>query len=274
MDGCCHKFSRWVNYIFGSLVFLLGGLVVGVSIWYLFSEFSDLIETWWVWISLAAGILLMILSLVACCAAHKEKKCILSCFWVLAIILFIAFLVGAIGSTIFFTFTDEFAAKDLGQLNALETPDLDGYEVIRDGFVEVWRADNCSISCESDMSAEFICSSVECDTGVVQDKMTEWISEGLRKNINMADYGVCVALASGGVDIEEGISGAAAAWCVSSTAVITEVRDWTLGAMMGLWLVAVFTFILAVANCVLVCTRRRYRSDALFVRPPVNVLKV
>ncbi|KAF4693755.1 hypothetical protein FOZ60_010153 [Perkinsus olseni] len=257
MGGCCNKFSKWVNYIFGGLVFLLGGLVVGVSVWYLFSEFSDLIETWWVWISLAA--------------ARKQKRCILSCFWVLAVILFVAFLVGAIGSTIFFTLTDNLSKEGYGGLNELESLELDAYKLIREGFAEIWRADNCQISCDQGLDSTITCNSVICDTDVVEDKMEDWVSEGLT-NVNTVDYDGCLVLTEDAAGYEESES-AAAAWCASNTAVISEVRDWTLGAMVGLWVVAVFTCMLAVANCVLVCSRKSRHSNGLFAQS-VNVLKV
>ncbi|KAF4653749.1 hypothetical protein FOZ61_008735 [Perkinsus olseni] len=271
MAGCCNKFSKWVNYIFGGLVFLLGGLVVGVSVWYLFSEFSDLIETWWVWISLAAGVLLMILSLIGCCAARKQKRCILSCFWVLAVILFIAFLVGAIGSTIFFTLTDNLSKESYGGLNELESLELDAYKLIREGFAEIWRADNCQISCDQDLDSTVTCDPPVCDTDVVEDKMEDWLTEGLT-NVNTVDYDGCLVLTEDAAGYEES-ENAAASWCASNTAVISEVKEWTLGAMVGLWVVAVFTCMLAVANCVLVCSRKNRRYNGPFAQS-VNVLKV
>ncbi|KAF4670715.1 hypothetical protein FOL47_001864 [Perkinsus chesapeaki] len=271
MSACCSEFSAWINYLFSTLVFTLGGLIVAASIWYLFSEFSDLVETWMIWIALGGGILLIVLSIVSCCAAKKRKKCLLAFFWCLALVLSVVFLVGSGLSTAFFSVTNELRTTTL-LFDRLPTLEAEAYDIIRKGFVEIWQSDNCDVSCDYEELKAVSCEAATCETNVVETQMNDWIKSGLVE-VSPDVYEHCVNVTESVDNFE---SSTILAWCASSTAVISDVRDWSLWAMVTLWIVTLFTFMLAIANCVLFCSHP-LGGDRLMNVPlahSVNVLKV
>ncbi|XP_063283809.1 tetraspanin-1-like [Pelobates fuscus] len=104
----CFTCIKVIMVIFNVLIFLGGGVLLGVGIWVTVDSSSflktfaglsadtaaQLINVGYLLIAL--GCLLIILGFLGCCGAQKESKCLLIIFFTIILIIFIAEIVGAI----------------------------------------------------------------------------------------------------------------------------------------------------------------------------------
>ncbi|EER14500.1 conserved hypothetical protein [Perkinsus marinus ATCC 50983] len=174
MANCCTCLSKSANIIFCLLLFIIGGFVAGVGIWYLVSDYKDWVPEWWIWIAVVTGILLAILSFVGCYGSLKRNKCVLSFLWVASTVLFILFAIAAIASTIFFAGVDNLNGKTAQQLLEVSGNDGNVYKQIRDGYIAVFTDDDCNVKCSVD-DGKLYCGSITCESEAIEDQLNRWI---------------------------------------------------------------------------------------------------
>uniref|UniRef100_A0A8C5WDE9 Tetraspanin n=1 Tax=Leptobrachium leishanense TaxID=445787 RepID=A0A8C5WDE9_9ANUR len=104
----CFTFIKVLMVIFNLLIFLGGGVLLGVGIWVTvdtnsflrtFAALSAATASQFAnvgFLLIALGALLVIIGFLGCCGAQKESKCLLIIFFTIVLIIFIAEIVGAV----------------------------------------------------------------------------------------------------------------------------------------------------------------------------------
>ncbi|EER04735.1 Tetraspanin-4, putative [Perkinsus marinus ATCC 50983] len=267
MANCCTCLSKSANIIFCLLLFVIGGFVAGVGIWYLVSDYKDWVPEWWIWIAVITGILLAILSFVGCYGSLKRNKCVLSFLWVASTVLFILFAIAAIASTIFFAGVDNLNGKTAQQLLEVSGNDGNVYKQIRDGYIAVFTDDDCNVKCSVD-DGKLYCGSITCESEGIEDQLNRWIGPSWWTT-DVNSFEKCVAAAT----VEDNANEMAAeAWCASNTYAIDWFWRWILGTMIVLWFIVVFTLFMAVGNCVLMWSHS-HRKDAVVMAPKAEMVR-
>ncbi|KAF4735319.1 hypothetical protein FOZ62_032224 [Perkinsus olseni] len=254
MASCCRCLGKSANIVFCFLLFVIGGFVAGMGIWYLVSDYDDWVPEWWVWIAIVAGILVALLSFVGCYGSLKQNKCVLSFLWVAATVLFVLFAIAAIASTIFFTGTDNLKGMTSKELNEVSGNDETVYKQIRNGYIAVFTGDDCNVDCNIS-GDELSCGSITCETEEIEDRLDGWIGPHWWTT-DVATFKVCVASA---VEDDQDET-AAEAWCASNTYAIKWFWDWALGTMIVLWVIVAFTLFMAIGNCVLMWSHSQRKA--------------
>jgi len=108
-------------FVFNFLFLLAGAALVAISVWILIDQgsFADLVgdvpfTLVAVYIILGAGVALVVISFFGCCGAVKENSCMLSTFFVLLLIVFLAEIVGAI---LIFAFSGQITTEVTNSMN-------------------------------------------------------------------------------------------------------------------------------------------------------------
>ncbi|KAF4670728.1 hypothetical protein FOL47_001877 [Perkinsus chesapeaki] len=265
MASCCKCLSKSINIIFCFLLFVVGGFVAGMGIWYLVSDYSDFIPEWWVWIAVITGILLALLSFVGCFGSLKQNKCVLSFLWIAAVVLFVLFAISAIASSMFFSGTNSLKGMSAEELNAVSGYEEDVYKQIRDGYIAVFTGDDCDVKCDAS-NGEVKCGSITCDTEDIEDRLDGWIGPHWWTT-NVPAFTVCVA---DSVEDDKDKT-ASEAWCASNTYAIKWFWDYALGTMIVLWCVVALTLLMAVGNCVLIWSDKPKKG--VVVSPKTDVVQ-
>ncbi|KAF4670712.1 hypothetical protein FOL47_001861 [Perkinsus chesapeaki] len=265
--GFCTGVSKFFHYIFDTFLFLVGAAVMAIGIYLVASNYEGFIEKWFLWVSIFAGALLMIFAIIGCVAASSQTKWVLWLYWIIPALVLVLFLVTAIGISVYFSYTDSLADKTAGQLNALDTGSTlyDVYDDMREGYGTLWEKQNCDVNCTINNLAAIECTEVICDDGTVEDWMNDWI-EDASPGISASSFEVCRELSINAKGIE-GSESATSGWCASNIAVVSDINDWMLGFMIGLWIVVGFILLALVANCMLIIFRKKDKSRAADVAP-------
>ncbi|KAF4655999.1 hypothetical protein FOL46_008028 [Perkinsus olseni] len=263
--GCCNTCSKAINYIYNFFLFALGGVVAGIAIWYLQSDWRDLMQVWWVWIAMFIGFIMIIFALLACLATKKQNRCMLLVFWLVTFALLCLFVIVACGASSFYATSTNLRHMTPGQLNYLGGSNKHAYDHIREGYGNVFRDDNCDVTCTpGDVFVK--CDQVTCDHDDIQDRMQKWITSGTTVNDDdfvmqgSRAYNQCMreSLNADGIN---GNSAAAAGFCASNVEVVQTVSYYALGALIGLWVVAFFTLPPAIFTCVLICGKKNHKHS-------------
>ncbi|KAL7852455.1 hypothetical protein SRHO_G00182400 [Serrasalmus rhombeus] len=112
---CCAGFLKIMMFIFNGLIFLAGGVILGVGIWVTVDKSSllgilegikdappELAQLANVgYLLIAVGAVLAIMGFLGCCGAITESKCMLLTFFIVVLIIFIAEVAGAIVVLVF-----------------------------------------------------------------------------------------------------------------------------------------------------------------------------
>ncbi|KAF4670717.1 hypothetical protein FOL47_001866 [Perkinsus chesapeaki] len=272
--GCCTATSKLLNYLVMFVVFLVGALVLAVSIYVLASNFRHLLRDWWLWVAVASGIVIIIVSLLGCSATRKQNRCLLSVFLVVIGALFALLCVAAIASTIYMSNLNRIGDMNFNQLNTLTGSDRDTYDFIRQSYGSTYNTTKCSGGQCRFIGPAIACSAITCETSSsVANTLNEWLSEGLKApGITQQSFDTCVSLATSDTSFDGGQSGASA-WCGSSTRVIGLINGWSLGMLIGLWVITAFILILCIANCVLICGKKRqqHQQGVVIAKPAEHV---
>lgn len=104
----CFTFIKVMMILFNLLIFLGGGVLLGIGIWVTVDK-NTFLRTFAAvsaaglsqlsnvgYLLIALGVLLVILGFLGCCGAQKESKCLLIIFFTIILIIFIAEIVGAV----------------------------------------------------------------------------------------------------------------------------------------------------------------------------------
>ncbi|KAF4670713.1 hypothetical protein FOL47_001862 [Perkinsus chesapeaki] len=254
--GFCSGCSKFVHYIFDTALFIVGAVIMSMSIYLVASNYNGFVEEWWAWVAIFAGVFLMVAAIIGCFAAHSKKKLILWLYEIIPFVVMVLFIIAAIGASVYFSYTDRLADKTAAELNSLDTDSntYDVYDDIRQVYGTLWKDQQCNVNCTINNLAAIECTEVICDDGTVEDWMNDWI-EDASPGISASSFEVCRELSINAKGIE-GSESATSGWCASNTAVISDANDWTLGFMITFWVLSGFLFIVLIANCILISRRK------------------
>ncbi|XP_073793756.1 tetraspanin 35 isoform X1 [Danio rerio] len=106
----CFGFLKTMMFLFNGIIFLAGGVILGVGIWVKVdngsilnfmqslpgasSQMGQVLNVGYLLIAL--GAVLVVLGFLGCCGAIKESRCMLMLFFIIILIIFIAEVAGAI----------------------------------------------------------------------------------------------------------------------------------------------------------------------------------
>ncbi|KAF4670726.1 hypothetical protein FOL47_001875 [Perkinsus chesapeaki] len=263
--GCCTNCSKGINYVYNIFLFALGGVVAGISIWYLQSDWRDLMQQWWIWIAVVVGFIMMIFAVISCFATKNQNRCMLVIFWLVSAGLLCLYIVVACGASSFYGISNDLKHMAPAQLNYLGGDNKRAYDHIREGYGGVFRDDNCNVTCTPD-NAFVTCGEVTCDNSDVENRMAKWVIGGTTLNDDdfvrqtSSAYNQCLQ-ESVNADGINGDVAAANGWCASNVEVISTVSDYALGALIGLWVVAFFALPPVVFTCVLICGKKNKKHQ-------------
>ncbi|KAF4713905.1 hypothetical protein FOZ63_011087 [Perkinsus olseni] len=270
MADCCTATSKLLNYLVLFVVFLVGVLVIVVSALVLASNFRTLVRDWWLWVAVAAGIVIIIVSLLGCSATKKQNRLFLSVFLIVLGIVFALLCVAAIASSIYIGNVNSISRMNFAQLNSLSRSDQQAYEFIRESYGDIYHDNKCSGGqCQFPAGQVVACSTITCEASSdVAKTLNEWLRDGIAATgITSGAFSTCVAQAHNDTSFRAGNTGASA-WCGSSTRVINLVERWSLGFLIGLWVITAFVFVVCLANCVLICGKKS--QQGVVVAKPVQ----
>ncbi|XP_036420747.1 tetraspanin-1-like [Colossoma macropomum] len=122
---CCAGFLKIMMFIFNGLIFLAGGVILGVGIWVTVDKSSllgvlegikdappELAQLANVgYLLIAVGAVLAVMGFLGCCGAITENKCMLLTFFIIVLIIFIAEVAGAIVVLVFKPLANEALQK-------------------------------------------------------------------------------------------------------------------------------------------------------------------
>nr|XP_053644745.1 tetraspanin-1-like [Cherax quadricarinatus] len=110
MGVCCYTFLKFIVMIFNLLYMILGGALLGTSLWmYLdgarMAPVTQDIEgyNYVLYFLMAVGAVMFIMGFLGCCGAFQESQCMLATFFALVFVLFI----GQIGAGIWLKSNEE-----------------------------------------------------------------------------------------------------------------------------------------------------------------------
>ncbi|XP_051801771.1 tetraspanin 34a isoform X4 [Acanthochromis polyacanthus] len=114
---CCSGFLKIMMFIFNGAIFVAGGAILGVGVWFQVdsssvlgfteevrdasAEIAQLINV--SYLLIAVGAVLLIIGFLGCCGAVMKNRCMLLTFFIIVLIIFIVQVAGAI---VLFVFTD------------------------------------------------------------------------------------------------------------------------------------------------------------------------
>lgn len=268
--GCCTVFSKLVHYMMDTIIFLMGVGILAVSIYLLASNFEGFVDEWWVWLTLAGGIVLIIGGIMGFIGTKLGQKWLLALYAVLPGIMLAIIVAAAIAASVYLSYTNDLSEKSPAELNVLDNGSntYEVYDHIRQAYGDLWKDKKCDVSCEITSLATIECGEVSCDDGTIEDWMNDWIEDGAPR-VSAPSFEACRILSLGADGIGLSIS-AATAWCASNTAVVDDVNDWTLGVMIALWVVAGVLLLLLIANCVLLKRKDSSKSRDVVIIAPTN----
>lgn len=231
------------------------------------------------------GFIMIIFALLACCATKKQNRCLLLIYWLVTAGLLVLFVIVACGASSFYATTTNLKHLGPGQLNYLGGSEKHAYDHIRDGYGSVFRDDNCAVSCTPG-NVFVTCDQVTCDHNDIEDRMQKWITSGTTVNDDdfvmqsSKAYNQCMR-ESINADGINGDSAAASGFCASNVEVIQTVSYYALGALIGLWIVAVCTLPAVLFTCFLICGKKNRKHpqeprpvEATSVQVPPSGVKV
>lgn len=120
--GCGTKCLKFSLFFFNFLFLLAGAALVGISVWILVDQgsFARLVgevpfSLAAVYVILGAGVALVVISFFGCCGAAKANACMLTTFFILLLIVFLAEIVGAI---LVFVYSSQITTEITNSMNA------------------------------------------------------------------------------------------------------------------------------------------------------------
>lgn len=272
MAGCCTATSKLLNYFVMVVLFLVGALVIVVASLVLASDFRTLVRNWWLWVAVAAGIVIIIVSCLGCGATRKQNRFFLTLFLIVAGIVFALLCVAAIASSIYIGDVNAIARMNFAELNEVSGSEKQSYDFIRESYGDIYDDNECSGGqCQFPAGQVIACSRITCrSSSSLADTLNDWLREGVKNGgITPAAFSTCVSLATGDSSFRGGSSGASA-WCGSSTRVLDVVDGWSLGILIGLWVITAFVFLICIGNCVLICGKKNRSQQGVVVAKPVQ----
>ncbi|XP_045599165.1 LOW QUALITY PROTEIN: tetraspanin-1 [Procambarus clarkii] len=110
MGVCCYTFLKFIVMIFNLLYMILGGALLGTSLWMYLDGASMAPVTqdiegynYVLYFLMAVGAVMFIMGFLGCCGAFQESQCMLATFFALVFVLFI----GQIGAGIWLKTNEE-----------------------------------------------------------------------------------------------------------------------------------------------------------------------
>ncbi|EER04744.1 Tetraspanin-8, putative [Perkinsus marinus ATCC 50983] len=265
MTGCCTATSKLINYFVNTIVFLLGALVTALAIYILVSDFKSLFTQWRIWVGVATGIVLIIVALLGCGATKNQDRCVLTAFLFLAGVVFALLCVIAIASSVYLSNLVSIGSLNSPALNNLSGRDLSTYRFIRDSYTLVYDDAECrgGVCGFTQGSSSLQCSPIFCKSRDVTKTLNKWLNTDRSSGITPASFQAC--LAESAEDSKTPMRSSASAWCGSNTSVINTLNRWSVGILIGLWVVTAFIMFVCIANCVLICGKDRKGHGAVTV---------
>ncbi|XP_027693909.1 tetraspanin-1 isoform X2 [Vombatus ursinus] len=109
---CCFTFLKVTMIIFNLLIFVCGGVLLGVGIWVSVDSpsflkiFGPVSASAMQFVNvgyflIAAGCVLLVLGFLGCYGAHKENKCVLLMFFSILLVIFIAEIAAAVVALVY-----------------------------------------------------------------------------------------------------------------------------------------------------------------------------
>ncbi|XP_051801764.1 tetraspanin 34a isoform X1 [Acanthochromis polyacanthus] len=142
---CCSGFLKIMMFIFNGAIFVAGGAILGVGVWFQVdsssvlgfteevrdasAEIAQLINV--SYLLIAVGAVLLIIGFLGCCGAVMKNRCMLLTFFIIVLIIFIVQVAGAI---VLFVFTDV-AEEPLGDLEQEVRENIENRYGIEDSSV-------------------------------------------------------------------------------------------------------------------------------------------
>uniref|UniRef100_A0A7S3UL74 Tetraspanin n=1 Tax=Oxyrrhis marina TaxID=2969 RepID=A0A7S3UL74_OXYMA len=246
-------------------------LVTAVAIYLLVSDFNKLLREWWVWVGVAAGIVLIIAALLGCSATHKQNRFVLTAFLFLAGVVFTLLCITAIASTLYLSRVKAINELNSPQLNALTGRNQSTYRFLRQAYGEIYDTAECSGGIASFLSGKPSFTEIECkESKAIAKTLNGWLNADDSSAITAVSFSICVVQAGLDDEFKGGIP-AANAWCGSNTTVIKLVDRWSLGILIALWIITAFVLIVGIANCVLVSGNKK-KGKVIAVEKPQGVV--
>ncbi|XP_072919078.1 tetraspanin-1 [Hemitrygon akajei] len=113
----CFTFVKVMMILFNCLIFLAGGILLGVGIWVsvdgtsfvkvigpISSQAMQFVNIGY--FCIVIGAILVILGFLGCCGAQKESKCLLMLFFIIVLIIFIAEIAAAVVALVYSSFAE------------------------------------------------------------------------------------------------------------------------------------------------------------------------
>nr|CAB3267304.1 tetraspanin-18-like [Phallusia mammillata] len=132
MEGCGMKCLKYTMFIFNFIFFLAGGALLGLGIWAAVdsANFMQIVSTNSaifdaVYVIIAVGAALLIISFLGCCGAIQENKCLLGTFFGIVLIIFIVEIVGGILVFVFYPKVTEQIVQSINQFDDTANPKND-----------------------------------------------------------------------------------------------------------------------------------------------------
>ncbi|XP_020843299.1 tetraspanin-1 [Phascolarctos cinereus] len=147
----CFTFLKVTMVIFNLLIFLCGGVLLGVGIWVSVDSpsflkiFGSVSASAMQFVNvsyflIAAGCVLLVLGFLGCYGAHKESKCVLLMFFSILLIIFIAEIAAAVVALVYTSLAENL-------LNALVVPVIKKDYGQQPDITQVWNSTMEGLHC-------------------------------------------------------------------------------------------------------------------------------